>query len=222
MYNVIVSGTNVPYRKEAEMRSKNTELMQEILDYINESYFDGGEVPSVQNIADRFDMAKSSASRYLTEMEARGMLTRDGRHYGISTEKMKKVEGSLVYLPIVGEIACGTPILAEENIESYVTISAGFLDAGDHFILRARGESMINVGISHGDYVIIRKQPYADEGDIVVAMVDGGDCTLKRYFIDRKKRKIRLHPENDNLSDMYFDTIAIQGVAVKVIKNIAV
>ena len=204
------------------MRTKNTDLMQRILDYINDSYFSEGEVPTVQRIADRFDMAKSTASRYLTDMETRGMLTRDGTHYGITTDKMRKATGSLVYLPIVGEIACGTPILAEENIESYVTISAGFLDAGDHFIRRARGESMIKVGISHGDYVIIRKQPYADEGDIVVAMVEGGDCTLKRYFIDRKKRKIRLHPENDELSDMYFDSIAIQGVAVKVIKNIAV
>ncbi|MBR2930534.1 MAG: transcriptional repressor LexA [Clostridia bacterium] len=204
------------------MRSKNEKTMQDILDFINESYFSSGSVPTLREIADEVGLDKSNVSRYLSEMEERGMISRTGGARGVETERMRKLVGRVVHLPVVGEIACGSPILAEENIESYVTISASFLDAGDHFILRARGESMINVGIRNGDYVIIRKQQYANEGDIVVAMVDGSDCTLKRYYIDRQQRKIRLHPENDALSDMYFDTIAIQGVAVKVIKNIAV
>ena len=79
---------------------------------------------------------------------------------------------------------------------------------------------MINIGVNNGDYVVIKKQSFADEGQIVVAMVNDGDCTLKRYFIDRKRKKIRLHPENDEMEDMYFDKIDIQGIAVKVIKNI--
>lgn len=79
---------------------------------------------------------------------------------------------------------------------------------------------MINVGINDGDYVVIRKQSFADEGQIVVAMVNNCDCTLKRYFIDRQKKKVRLHPENDEMEDMYYKEVAIQGVAIKVIKNI--
>ena len=79
---------------------------------------------------------------------------------------------------------------------------------------------MINAGIDDGDIVIIKKQSAADEGQIVVAMVDDGDCTLKRYFIDRRKKKIRLHPENDNMEDMYYDKVEIQGIAVKIIKDI--
>ena len=123
-------------------------------------------------------------------------------------------------IPIVGEIACGSPILAEENIESYLTISGSFLGDGEYFALIAYGDSMINAGIDDGDYVVIRKQSFANEGQIVVAMVNGGDCTLKRYYLEREKKRIRLHPENDDMADMYFSNIAIQGVAVKVIKNI--
>ena len=125
------------------------------------------------------------------------------------------------YLPIVGDIACGTPILAEENIESYLTISGDFLGTGNFFVLKASGSSMINAGINDGDYVVVRQQNSADEGQIVVALVDD-EATLKRYYRDDKQKKIRLHPENDNMDDMYFDNIEIQGIAVKVIKDLEV
>ena len=133
---------------------------------------------------------------------------------------MQKAMKNVNELAIVGRIACGTPILAEENIESYLTISGDFLGAGEFFALRAKGNSMINAGIDDGDIVIIKKQSAADEGQIVVAMVEDGDCTLKRYFIDRRKKKIRLHPENDNMEDMFYDKVEIQGIAVKIIKDI--
>lgn len=204
------------------MRSKSTEIMSEILDFINESFFDRREIPSVQEIADHIGIAKSSASRYLTEMETRGIVRRNGSFYGLETNKMSKAMKRINIVPIVGDIACGTPILAEENIESYLTISGDFLGQGEFFALRAHGDSMINVGINDGDYVVIKKQSTAYEGQIVVAMVNNGDCTLKRYFRDKANRKIRLHPENDDMEDMYYSKIEIQGIAVKVIKNIDV
>lgn len=202
------------------MRSKSTDLMMDILEFINETFFDTREVPSVQEIADNFGIAKSSVSRYLTEMESRGMLYRDNTHYGIETKKMRKAMRNIAMIPMVGAVACGTPILAEENIETYLTISGDFLGQGEFFALRAQGDSMINVGINDGDYVVIKKQNVAEEGQIVVAMVNNGDCTLKRYFIDRKKKKVRLHPENDEMEDMYYKEVAIQGIAIKVIKNV--
>ena len=79
---------------------------------------------------------------------------------------------------------------------------------------------MITAGINDGDLVIIRKQSTADEGQIVVALTEEGECTLKKYYLDKRRRKIRLHPENDEMKDMYFDTIHIQGVAVKIIQDI--
>lgn len=202
------------------MRSKSEAIINRMIDFINERYFSGQGVPSVREIADEVGLDKSNASRYLADMEKRGLITRNGGFYGIETQKMKKIRPSLAYLPIVGEIACGTPILAEENIESYISISGDFLGSGEYFVLRARGESMIEAGILDGDYVIVRKQVTADEGQIVVAMTEDGECTLKRYFLDRKNRRIRLHPENSEMQDMFFDRIEIQGVAVKVIKDL--
>ena len=84
----------------------------------------------------------------------------------------------------------------------------------------AKGNSMINAGIEDGDYVIVRQQQTADEGQIVVAMVEDSECTLKRYYMDKSKKQIRLHPENDTMEDMFFDNISIQGIAVKVVKNL--
>lgn len=202
------------------MRTKNEDIIKEILDFINKTFFQDREVPSVKEIANHIGLAKSSASRYLSEMEARGLIRKSGTFYGLETKAMQKAMKNVNELAIVGSIACGTPILAEENIESYLTISGDFLGVGEFFALRAKGNSMINAGIDDGDIVIIKKQSAADEGQIVVAMVEDGDCTLKRYFIDRRKKKIRLHPENDDMEDMYYDKVEIQGIAVKIIKDI--
>lgn len=202
------------------MRTKNEKTMQEIIDFINARFFADRTVPSIQEIADEVGLNKSNVSRYLTAMEEKGMISRNGSYYGLETNSMKKVSRNLQQLPIVGDIACGTPILAEQNIESYLSISGNFLGAGNHFVLMAKGNSMINVGIEDGDYVVVRQQPSAEEGQIVVAMTEDGECTLKRYYKDKRRRKIRLHPENDDMEDMYFDNIEIQGIAVKVIKNL--
>ena len=202
------------------MRSKNEETILNIIEYINEKFFTVREIPSVQEIADHIGVVKSTVSKYLTEMENRGLITRDNTHYSIETLKMKKTMKNTQQLPIVGNIACGTPILAEQNIEAYLTISGDFLGTGRFFVLMAKGDSMINAGINDGDYVIVRQQPSAEEGQIVVAMVEDGECTLKRYYKDKRRKKIRLHPENEKMKDMFFDNIEIQGVALKVIKNI--
>ena len=109
-------------------------------------------------------------------------------------------------------------MLAEENIESYLTVSSSFLGQGTYFALKAHGNSMINANIKDGDFVIVRKQNTAEEGEIIVALIDDS-ATLKRFFKDEKKRKIRLHPENDEMQDMYFDKVEIQGVVKKIVKD---
>ena len=210
-----------PIEKESsQMRTKNESTINDILDFINDKYFLEKSVPTLQEIADEVGITKGAVSKYLSTMEERGLIERNGSHYGIATIKMKKAMKNTKYLPIVGDIACGTPILAEQNIESYLTISGDFLGAGNYFVLMAKGESMINAGIEDGDYVVIRQQPSAEEGQIVVAMVEDGEATLKRYYKDKRRKKVRLHPENDDMEDMFFDNIEIQGVAVKVIKNL--
>ena len=133
--------------------------------------------------------------------------------------KVAKVLADTVRVPIVGSIACGTPMLAEENIESYIPISSSILGTGNFFALHARGNSMVNANIEDGDFVIVRQQNTAEEGQIIVALIDD-EATLKRFYTDRRRRKVRLHPENDEMEDMYFDSIDIQGIVVKVIKDV--
>ena len=153
------------------------------------------------------------------ELIKRGEIDKKGKFGDLQTKEIANTICNNNRLPIVGEIACGGPILAEENIESYVTFSKELLGSGKFFILRAKGDSMINAGINDGDLVIVRQQETAEIGQIVVALI-GNEATLKRYYLDNKRKKIRLHPENDKMEDMFFDDIAIQGIAVKVLKDL--
>ena len=202
------------------MRSKNEQTLNNILKLINDCYFESGTYPTFQQIAAEVGLSVPQTYRYVDELIKRGDLEKNGRYGELQTKEIINSLCSHNRLPIVGEVACGTPILAEENIECYVTFSRELLGSGNFFILRAKGDSMINAGIDDGDLVIIRQQDTANEGQIVVALIDN-EATLKRYYLDNKKKKIRLHPENDELDDMFFDEIAIQGVAVKILKDLS-
>lgn len=124
--------------------------------------------------------------------------------------------------PVIGTIACGTPIYAEQNIEEYVRLPASWFGSGEHYLLRAKGDSMTGIGIDNGDLVVIRYQEHAEPGEVIVALVDDDSATLKRYFPDDETRMIRLHPENENMEDIYVEpeSLRIQGVAVMTLKNI--
>ena len=201
------------------MRSKNERTLNNILKLINDCYFESGTYPTFQQIAAEVGLSVPQTYRYVDELIKRGDLEKNGRYGDLQTREIVNSLCSHNRLPIVGEVACGTPILAEENIECFVTFSRELLGSGKFFILRAKGESMINAGIEDGDLVIVRQQDTAEEGQIVVALIEN-EATLKRYYTDKKQNKIRLHPENDKMKDMFFDEISIQGVAVKILKDI--
>lgn len=201
------------------MRSKNENTLKAILEYINEWYYANNDYPTLDQIAIGVQTSKATAYRYIEELIERGEIEKNSRFGNLVTKNIAKNLQKTDCIPIVGEIACGSPILAEENIESYVTFSRELLGGGKFFILRAKGDSMINAGINDGDLVIVRQQETADEGQIVVALIND-EATLKRYFRDKRRRKIRLHPENDEMEDMYFSSISIQGVAVKILKDL--
>ena len=200
------------------MRSKNEEILKRIVEIINDSYYQGEASPSMKDIADSLDISLPTASRYINELISRGELEKDSRYGELRTPKIVR-DSNTTKCPVVGEIACGTPLLAEENIEFYVNLSKELFGNGKYFILRAKGNSMVNAGIDNGDLVVVRQQETAEQGQIVVALVDN-EATLKRYYLDRRRKKIRLHPENDKMEDMYYSSVAIQGVAVKVIKDL--
>ena len=201
------------------MRSKNPLLMNKIIEYIDTHYSKNGSTPTLQDIADALNIAKSSASRYLETMKNNGMIEKDNGWHGVRTKTMTKMIQGIEQIPVIGTIACGNLLFAEENIESYIPVPKDFLGSGKHFFLKATGNSMINAGIVDGDWVLCRQQDTAEEGQIVIARVDN-EATLKRYYLDKKRKKVRLHPENYEMEDMFFDYINIQGIAVKVIKNL--
>lgn len=200
------------------MRTNREELMNSITEFINKNYQEKDKIPSIREIAEGVGIPKSSIARYLNEMTELGVIENSGGHRGIRTTSMNKVPNNLNAIPIVGAISCGPTIFAEQNIEDYLYVPNWFLGSGKHYVLRAFGNSMINAGIEEGDQLFIRAQSTAEEGQIVVARV-GDEATLKRFYIDREKGKIRLHPENDAMEDMFFDEIDIQGIVVKSVKD---
>ncbi len=201
------------------MRTKDTALMEEIINYIDKIYSKEGIIPTMREISKALHISLGCVSNYVSEMKAKGLIKYDGGSRRIKTESMLKFKNAVQHLPVVGSIACGTPILAEENVEYYLPVSQEFLGNGKYFILKAKGDSMINAGIANGDYVIVRQQDFAEEGQIVLALVNDED-TLKRFYLNKGLKKVRLHPENDKMNDMLYDNIVIQGVAVKVIKDL--
>lgn len=199
------------------MRSKNPELMDKILKYAEQFYLDKGQSPTTSNIAKALNISKATAYRYLVEMDGNGMIDYDGQE--IQTDVTRKLNKEQTQTPIVGSVPCGSPQYEEENIEEYVPLLTAIFGKGDFFILRASGTSMIEAGIDDGDLVVVRKQSYADDGDIVVALVDNQN-TLKRFYKDEEQKKIVLHPENRRMKDIVVDECFIQGVACHIIKEI--
>lgn len=197
------------------MRSKDRGLMVAIEKFVSEFTDRNGVAPTMQEIADALGKGKTTVHRYITQMCSDGVLS----YSGWRTTKVTKASSPVVSVPILGSIACGIPKFAEENIEEYVKLPVSLFGSGDFFILKAYGDSMIEAGIDDGDLVLIRQQNSAEEGQIVVALVED-EATLKRYYPEPKQHRIRLHPENSQMTDIYVDNCDIQGIAVKVLKDL--
>lgn len=201
------------------MQHKSSDLMNNIIDFIDNDYSFNGRVPTMQEIANHFNISKGCVSKYIKAMADNDLIENKGGSRGIVTKAMQMTKRDTIQVAVVGSIACGKPLLAEENIDSYMPIPKELLGKGKYFILKASGNSMINAGINDGDYVIVKQQETAEEGQIVVALIDD-EATLKRFYRDDKTKMIRLHPENNRMKDMYFNNVVIQGIAVKVIKDL--
>lgn len=199
------------------MRSKNVELMKKIKDFAERFYLIHYQSPTITQIAEGVGIARSTAYKYLVEMDERGIIEYDGRN--ISTEIIEQSSPKFIRAAVLGSVSCGLPNFAEENIEEYLSLPESLFGKGEFYILKARGESMIEVGIDDGDLVVIREQDVAEEGDIVVALVDN-EATLKRFYRDDENGCIVLHPENRSMKDIIVERCIIQGVAVKVIKDL--
>lgn len=189
-----------------------------ILEYINTFVEENGVPPSYREIAARFNISKSTVNKHLTWMKEKGLVDFEG-HRSIRTKETQITKNESVKVPVLGRVSCGVPQYAEANIEEYVRLPVSIFGRGDFYILRAHGDSMIDIGIEEDDLVLIKHQNYAEAGEVVVALI-GDEANLKRFFPEPEKHRIRLHPENATLKDQYYDSVEIQGVAVKVLKDI--
>ncbi len=199
------------------MRYRNMDTMERLKAEAENFVLTQKRSPTTTELANLVGCSRSSAYRYLLEMDERGMLSYDGTN--ILTDKIKKITFSTITAPVLGAISCGTPLDEEEAVEQYLTLPTSIFGEDDSFILRASGDSMVDVGIADGDLVVVRRQKEAQDGDIVVALV-GTETTLKRLLLDSETGRVCLHPENKTMSDLYPTDCAIQGVATKVIKSL--
>ena len=197
------------------MRSKNKALMTEIERFVSTFTDNYGISPTMQEVADSVGVSKATVHRYITQLCDEGRMD----FSGVRTMASTRTKTQAISVPILGEVACGIPKFAEENIEEYVRLPVALFGRGNFFILRAYGDSMVEAGIDDGDLVLIRQQDTAEEGQIVVALIDD-EATLKRFYPEPEKRRIRLHPENAHMNDIFVEKCEIQGVAVKVLKDL--
>lgn len=202
------------------MRTKNEGLISAIEEFVSRYIDENGVSPSMQEIADGTGMSKTNVHRYVAFMQEQNMLDFQGGHRSIAPKDARQTRRQGVRVPVLGAVSCGIPKLAEENIEEYVALPVALFGKGEFFLLRANGDSMIEAGIDDGDLVLIRQQSYADAGQIVVALIGEDEATLKRFYPEPKNGIIRLHPENNALEDIIVESCIIQGVAVKVIKDL--
>ena len=198
------------------MRTKDTDLLQSIKAFV-ESYCDeNGYGPSTTTVAQQFGMSRSGAFNYLNALHKYGQIALGERGYeSISLNENKATQN----VPILGAVPCGPLTEAEEYIEGYVRLPESFIGRGKFYLLKASGNSMIGASINDGDLVLIKQQNTANVGDIVVALVEN-EVTLKRLAYDQEQECHYLHPENKRMRDIYPERLEIQGIAVKVIKDL--
>ena len=202
-------------------RKPRGDMQARILAYIEQEIRTRGYAPSVREIGEAVGLKSTSTVHgHLTRMEKKGLLHRDAmkpRAIGLSAAFSPFDENaSLREIPVVGRVASGTPILAEENIEETMTLPEEMVGSGELFILRVRGESMIQAGIMNDDYIVVHRQMNANNGEIVVAMIDD-EATVKRFY--KENGHIRLQPENDAMEPIIVPEVMILGKVVSLIRK---
>ena len=172
--------------------------------------------PSIREICSNLHLDSTSSVVYhLKKLEKMGKITRsDNKNRAIELTDMPNY--STVALPVIGTIAAGQPIFAEENLAEHIVVSESFFSGANLFVLKVQGESMINVGIFDGDYVVISKQPVANNGEIVACLIDN-EATVKRLY--KENGYFRLQPENDSMRPIFTDHVEVLGKVVGLIRN---
>jgi repressor LexA len=200
-----------------------TARQRRIIEYIRKTVRERGYPPTVREIGEAVGLASSSSVHaQLANLEKRGLVKRDPtKPRAMELRGPGSSRRGGVDVPLVGRISAGTPILADQNIEEYLTVPTGFAGADDHFALRVSGDSMIGAGILDGDMVVVRRQNAAGEGDIVAALLPGAaedEATVKR--LHREDGRVVLMPENPAMEAIEMTDGSIVGKVVAVLRKV--
>jgi repressor LexA len=215
------------YEKGASMADALTPRQREILQVIEQFQSERGFPPSVREIGQAVGLTSpSTVHAHLASLQRQGYLKRDSTKPRTSEVRLDPMSGAAVerrpvrHVPLVGDVAAGTDVLAQENIEETMPVPADLTGEGDLFMLRVRGDSMIDAAILDGDFVVCRSQSTADDGDIVVAGIPGDEATVKTYR--RTGTTITLVPANSSLSPMELDPadVSVFGKVVTVLRRL--
>lgn len=210
------------------MTQKVTKRQQAVLDCIEACVREKGYGPTVREVCEVLGLSSPSTVHvHLKALEEKGYIKRDplkSRSIALTYPLDEGVSNIItptfdrvVNVPLVGNVAAGEPILAEENITDTLTLPTDIVGDAPSFLLSVRGDSMIEIGINDGDYVVVKEQPVANNGDIVVAIVDDG-ATVKRFY--KEKDHIRLQPENCSMDPIIVDNCTIAGKVVAVFRRL--
>lgn len=195
------------------MSNPRGDSQQRILEYIEQAIQEQGYPPSVREICNATGLKSTSTVHgHLIRLEKKGLINRDSmKPRTLTLPNEHNTKSGSIAVPILGRVTAGAPILAVENIEGYVSLPEAMLGSGTHYVLSVKGESMIEAGILDGDYVVVRKQPEAYNGDIIVAMIDD-EATVKRYY--RENGGFRLQPENRTMKPIIVPEVTVLGKVI--------
>ncbi|MBR5259930.1 MAG: transcriptional repressor LexA [Eggerthellaceae bacterium] len=214
------------------MADKVTKRQQAVLSCIEDCIREKGYGPTVREVCQALGLSSPSTVHvHLKALEDKGLIKRDplksrsiALTYSLDSDVRPVVEDeyfassfNVINVPLVGDVAAGSPILAEENITNTMSLPVEIVGDSASFMLAVRGDSMIEAGINHGDYVVVKEQPVANNGDIVVAIVDDG-ATVKRFYKERDH--IRLQPENSSMEPIIVSECSIAGKVVAVFRRV--
>lgn len=198
-----------------------TRRQREILDYLNEYSAEHGYAPSFDEIAERFDYASlATVHEHLSNLERKGYIKRSYNESRAIEILPSDVFPKAVELPLLGAVAAGLPLEAQTTGETISVPDAFVRRSGNHYVLRVRGNSMIDAQIADGDFVVVQEKPAADNGEMVIAMLGDSSATVKRYYRERDGR-IRLQPANDTMQPIYVNEheVSVRGVVVGVLRR---
>nr|UWF89295.1 MAG: CI repressor [Bacteriophage sp.] len=205
------------------MYSNLIKRQEMILKFIKEQQLIKGYPPSVREICDSVGLkSTSTVQSHLNKLEKLGYIRRDptkSRTIEI-LDSINEINHEIISIPVIGQITAGEPILAQQNIEEYIPLPSSLVKGNDNFILKVKGESMINAGILNKDYVIVDRSSYADNSQIVVALINGEHATVKRFF--KEGNLVRLQPENEFMDPLILNekNVEILGIVRGVFRTL--